>query len=465
MSLKVFRKWLSVFMLTVCLFLLAACNESSSNGGGGGGGCGGDVLAVYTAFKSSDFVTPGYKLGVIKGKGDMNSYCVAARVDTVPTAITDSEEVKVFAFGDRPKDDSATVVLERYKFDYLSNTSTSVFTTFDINGEINETTIASNAKDWGAQSDPNFAANAFNIVRIGDYLYIISQEIGRISKVNLTTNSLVSSVDMSGVAAGYTAKGQDIILINGKIFALFIVSDPSYDYQGSIVVEVKHTEDDSAPTFGNRVTVGKNAANLAPVGNYIYVPSTGGMQNAGSGNGTSSRIDRVTISESGITVDANPVYYSDDDYDFHGLVIGKEKTLILRVMMDASYAQFAYLTGINNAELHAASNTAISTIPSSNNLLEESALIGYNKAMLYDDVYDHFWVALGNLTVYNKDISESKEFNMENELYGVADGAVRSIALFSGELNSSGTSSSRYVSRAARSELNSTPEEYYKSLK
>jgi hypothetical protein len=93
------------------------------------------------------------------------------------------------------------------------------------------------------------------------------------------------------------------------------------------VVEVIHTDNDRAPTFSkeNKVEVGKNAQSLVSVNNYIYVPAIGGAQHAGSGNGTNSRIDRVTLTESGITVDAEPVYYVDDDYDFHGLVIGKKK--------------------------------------------------------------------------------------------------------------------------------------------
>jgi hypothetical protein len=470
MSLKVFRKWLSVFMLTVCLFLLAACNESSSNGGGGGGGCGGDVLAVYTALNASDYTNPGNKLGVIRGNGDLNSYCVAARVDTIPPLTVAYQEAKVFAFGNRPKDGSATVVLERYYYDLsVPANNVSTFTTFDASGEINETTIASNTKDWGLKTGSDFAVNTYNTVRMGDYIYMLSHDVGRISKINLATGSLVSSVVMSGVATGYTAKGQDIIVTNGKIFALFYVTDEAYPatYQNSIVVEVKHTDDNSAPTFGDQVTVGKNAQSLAPVDNYIYVPSIGGDQGYGTGNGVNSRIDRITLSESSMTVDTNPVYYVDngDNYDFHGLVIGKEKTLIFRVMGDAAYKQFAYLTHINTADLHTARNAAVSTIPA-NHLLEQEELTGAVQLLLYDDVYDHFWVAAdGKLTIHNKDLSDQKDLSMENELYGIAEGAINSIALLSGELSSSGTTSSRYVSRAVRSGLFSTPEEYYKSLK
>jgi hypothetical protein len=421
-------------------------------------------VAAYIAFDSRYYNT--YKLGIIEGNSDVNSLSVDARVDTMPPVQgIDAQQAKVFAYGNRPKDGSATVVLERYYYDLTAGTSLSAFSTFDANGAIDESTIAANAKNWGSVSNPNYAANARNTVRVGNYLYIISYDVPRISKINLSTGLLVSSAEMDPIP-GFSVKGQDIVVAKGRIFALFTVPDSAYppNYQDSIVVEVKHTDNDRPPTFGDNVSTGKNAVNMVSVDDYIYVPSVGGGQHDLESNGAESRIDRITLSGSGIT--AAPVYYVDDDYDFHGLIIGKEKTLILRVMLDNDiFTTWAYLTSVDTADLHTVSNQAVSTIPAANNIIDEEMQRGYAYSMVYDDVFNHFWFATtGKLTVYNSDLSDFKEFSMRDELYGVTVGAIESIALFTGELGSARVSGT-YIPHAVRSGLFSTPEEYYRSLK
>lgn len=421
-------------------------------------------VAAYVAFNVNFY--NGYKLGIIKGNSNVDNLSVDVRIDTMPQVHgVDANEAKVFAYGKRPKDGSATVVLERYSYAAAGSEGKSVFTTFDANGTINESTIAANVQSWGSPSNPNYASNAYNTVRMGNYLYIISYDVPRISKVNLTTGSLVSSVEMSPVE-GFSVKGQDIAIVNGRIFALFAMPDSAYaNYKDSVVIEVKHTNNDKAPTFGQQVAVGKNAVNMVPVDNYIYVPSIGGAQHNNASNGAESRIDRITLTTGGMTV--APVYYVDDDYDFHGLMIGKEKTLIVRVMLDSTYyTTYAYLTALNTADLHTVNNKAISTIPAANNIIDEEMQNGYMYSMAYDDVRDQFWFApTGKLTVYNKDLSKHKDFNMKNELYGVRVGTIASIALFNSELGTVAKVGTSYVPHAVKSGLFRTPEEYYKSLK
>jgi hypothetical protein len=421
-------------------------------------------LAAYIANAGNQ----SYKLGIIKGNKDLSSFSVETRVDSIPLVVTQySDEAHVFAYGNRPKDGSATVVLERYTYARAGDEGDSIFTTFDPKGTIDEAAITANVKDWGSGSNPNYAANARNTVRVGNYLYIMSYDVRRISKVHITTGRLVSSVEYPAID-GYAVKGQDIIVTKGRIFALFAMPDSSFaNYLDSIVIEVKHTDNDRAPIFGDEVKVGKNAVSLVSVDDYIYVPSIGGKQGSGTGNGANSRVDRVTLTESGITVDADPVYYADDKYDFHEMVIGKEKTLIRRVFTD-SYGQYSYLTYIDTKALHSVINEKVSTIPSSNHLVEpdeDEPDMGWFYPMVYDDVLDHFWVAPPrNLIIYNKDLSEHIEI-APAVFHGHNLGDISSIALFTGELGSSKTSSSSYVPHAVRSGLKSSPEEYYKSLK
>jgi hypothetical protein len=425
-------------------------------------------LAAYIAFNSNSYSD--YKIGIIEGNSELTKYTVVGNAVNIPPVGSDAaKDAKVFAFGNRPKDGSATVVLERYNYSAAGHEGSSLFTTFDPNGTVDDSTIAANQKDWGLKSTQptNYATNVRNTVRVGNYLYIMSYDVRRISKVHITTGTLVSSVEYPAID-GYKVTGQDIIVTKGRIFALFAVPDSAFaNYLDSIVIEVKHTDNDRAPTFGDEVKVGKNAQSLVSVDNYIYVPAIGGMQNNDTSNGANSRIDRITLSENGMIVDDKPVYYVDDDYDFHGLVIGKGKALILRVMNDSSlYTTVAYLTQINTADLHTVSNVAVSTIPAANHLIDEEMQGGYTYAMVYDDVLDHFWFATaGKLTVYNKDLSANKVFSMKDDLYGVAAGAVSSIALFNSELGTVRTSTSSYIPHAVRSGLFSTPEEYYKSLK
>jgi hypothetical protein len=131
---------------------------------------------------------------------------------------------------------------------------------------------------------------------------------------------------------------------------------------------------------------------------------------------------------------------------------------------------YSYLTSIDTEDLHVAKNVKASEIPNATHLVEadeDEPEMGTSFPMLYDDVLDHFWVAPPyNLIIYNgEDPSKFKEI-ANTSFHGNMYGHIYGFALFTGELGSSSkTNAFSYVPRVARSGLNSTPEEYYKSLK
>jgi hypothetical protein len=177
------------------------------------------------------------------------------------------------------------------------------------------------AKDvYLTKNSARVAGNPHAVAQVGETLYIIdydSQKIwplgiheldGSIGKPALDHPLEGDPIDLGpGTAAALSenAKGQDLIYLqNGEdeyLFALYEVPDPeaTTGYANSVLLRLKKDASSGLFVYDNiKEDVGANAQSIIPVSNSssvmsLLIPAIGGLQNAGSTNGTESNIYKV----------------------------------------------------------------------------------------------------------------------------------------------------------------------------
>jgi hypothetical protein len=333
-----------------------------------------------------------------------------------------------------PTGTAANVVVEKYYYNLPNVTSESDFFEFasNVSNPTDANTNSPNqAVPWGTQK-PNPSTtgvlNAYGFVRKGEFIYVISYDVGRVTRINASTGAIVDAVDRGPIGPSGSqldAHAQGIALWKGEVWALFNATTNSSSYNNSVVdrVYIDNNNEIQLDT-ANEVQVSMNAVNLVVAGDYLYVPCIGGMQQAASGNGTASTIHRISLSS------GNPVSQiayegvSSATYDFHGVAVGEEWTLVLAYNYNSNYNADWALYKVSTATFNNAVSQPITSLAT--RLDFGTGASGYFWAVTYEVTNKHFWFAKGNpITIYpynpgEKGAEVPKSFSV-TELYdGVA---------------------------------------------
>jgi hypothetical protein len=167
----------------------------------------------------------------------------------------------------------------------------------------------------------NVAGNPHAVAQAGDTLYIIEYDTQKIWSLGI--DDLDGLITTPSAVATYTldapidlgpggeeelpanAKGQDLIYLTDTsgeyLFALYQVPDSgaATGYANSVLVRLKKDAASGAFVVNDTpAEVGPNAQSIIPVTNSggavsLLIPAIGGMQNAGSTNGTDSNIHKA----------------------------------------------------------------------------------------------------------------------------------------------------------------------------
>jgi hypothetical protein len=413
-------------------------------------------IAALTAY--STLYTAGY-LCIIKGtitdgkiladdlSVEFNDVAIATTLDFSVTTDT-----KVASFPNNPADAIANTIFERY---YLTDKSIiSLFSSnlakANINTAINTT---ANLTSWGTQTGATGSLaiqNGYGYIRVGDYLFGLSFDTARISKISIDEVGmpLVGKAEWTA-PTGYTGYGQALTYHNGKLFALFNAVDslwsPSADYLGSTLIEVDPGVGNAAPQFvtANAVTVGKNSVKIVADGDYLYVPAIGGPQKTAESNADSSIISRIHVNN-GVLETPEIAYKGDgttDYYDIKDISVGQTAVLVHLGRIESTSAPYPVtfvLVRIPIANFRNAVDANITSLFDDPNLIEfDLAYGGMWYTADYEKAFDHHWAGLSQeIHVYDDlaiaDFNETptpKIFTAADFYGGVAPSYVNSLDL------------------------------------
>jgi hypothetical protein len=150
--------------------------------------------------------------------------------------------------------------------------------------------------------------NLYTVVRLGNYLYAIDYDLGRVIEINGTTPYAPTGITYQqpvSTTSGYPARGQELIVVNGELYGLFAYPDSNFtNYDPSVVVRFNvspgvsitaaATSNDTPNTPSSERSFEKNAFALAASGTNLYVASIGGRQGQSSPN-PDSRLQRIPV--------------------------------------------------------------------------------------------------------------------------------------------------------------------------
>jgi hypothetical protein len=374
-------------------------------------------MAFYTAVNAS-YGTP--QMGIIEATtpATLNTFAVEKDSSGNPNRIIISAHSsgaftpnpKVFSYPtavnayNKPTGATATVVVEKYYYSLPNVTSESDFFRFDSgisNPSASNTNSSNQTVPWGTtvpNTSTDGAVNCYGCVRKGNFLYVVSYDIARVTRIDLntatTTTAGFAGSATHGLIAGLTARGQGIALWNGEVYVLLNATTDSTTYADSIVVKINDTSPTTIAFDSHEVSVGKNAVGLVIGGDYMYVPCIGGRQQAGITNGTESKICR--IKDLNGTVVSEVVYSgAAGAYDFHGVAVGVTYTLILHYLYDANYLTDWKLSKVLTSDFHDTVNESITSLTAPY-LRSGTGASGYFWGITYEAAYQQFWFAQGN---------------------------------------------------------------------
>jgi hypothetical protein len=383
------------------------------------------MLAVILGTETSNGVMPASALAI-----KFNSVAVGpdpivdSNGDFVDPTITG--DPKVFSYPNNPKDATANIVFERYYYQRTGGTPgtpfKSVIQAFD-SGQMSSQAALDQIINYVAINNPNaylttwggevptpgtvvpHVVNAYGIVRLGDFLYMISYDIARVTKIRASDKNVMGDIDFT--QAGFDVRGQGIKVLEGKgkVYALFNVAGDingtdvaTANYQPSVVVEI----DVASFTYSaNRVQVGLNSVKLESTldENFIFCPAIGGPQLAGQSNITRSGLYRIPVAADGTLGTVVKAYQGHTDptfYDIRDIAIGQDYALILLGRWDANFANFIYVilkTQVTALAGLAANTNIYALYLNPTSLIDTDIVAGYGPfhVVRYEKSYAHFW--------------------------------------------------------------------------
>jgi hypothetical protein len=389
-------------------------------------------LAVIEGTEASAGVMPASALTV-----KFNQVAVGPDPDGTTSDITG--DPKVYSWPNSTKNGTANIVFERYYYGRSGGTPnppfTSVIQSFDSGLMTSATALAGIINNnnnpyltaWGgstAGATTNRVINAYGIVREGGFLYMISYDVWRVTKIDAGTKAVVASIDFDNAdynhavapPATVDVRGQGIKVHNGHVYALFNVAGningttvAAANYQPSILVEIDtatFTFQDKNHASPNYVEVGLNSVKIESADDFLYVPGIGGPQLGGSSNITRSGLYRIPVDPNGVLGTVLKAYegnVSSSAYDIRDIAIGKSYALILIGRWSATYDSFPYMIlKITTQALAAvATVTDIATLygnPAARIDINATGILSYGPfyVLRYEKNYAHFWAGLSN---------------------------------------------------------------------
>jgi hypothetical protein len=211
--------------------------------------------------------------------------------------------------------------------------------------------------------------NPHGMVQAGEYLYFIDYETKLITYVKMADLEAaadnaqvpVQTVDLGpGTAANLAAnaKGQAIIALNQKIYALYLVAnDAGTVHQFGYLLRLDISAG-ATPVYEAQTTVGLNAQSIIPVKDddevtWLLIPSIGGPQDyEGNTNGTDSDIRMVEAEAA--TWPATPKIVVTGDDNSGSTVTAYDIHAVAAAMRDGA-SQLFILTQIYTADAVSAS--------------------------------------------------------------------------------------------------------------
>jgi hypothetical protein len=210
--------------------------------------------------------------------------------------------------------------------------------------------------------------NPHGMVQAGEYLYFIDYETRLITYVKMEDLEAagdnapvpVETLDLSLTANGGlppNARGQAIIALNQKIYALYLRTDPDATAHDPGVLLRFDLSAGATPVYEAKTTVGLNAQSIIPVKDddkvvWLLIPAIGGPQDyEGNTNGTDSDIRVVQAEAATWLPEAKPVVTGDDN---SGPVTAYDIHAVAAAMRDGK-SQFFILTQIYTADAVSAS--------------------------------------------------------------------------------------------------------------
>jgi hypothetical protein len=224
--------------------------------------------------------------------------------------------------------------------DYTGTSGNPVYIFNATNGDL-QTTVS------GGWSD---VANFYDFVTVGNYIYALDYDNGRVVEINLNNSYTqtgvtysVPTVVQSGVT--YYPHGVKLLNISGSLYGLFSFANSTFTmYTNSELI--KFTIDGGVSitvgTNNHNSNFARNAFAMAVSGSDVYVASVGGYQS--TGYNTTSKIQSIAYSGTLRTATVSTVISPSTTYPYNFLDISFNGTTAY-VLMGAYNASFE-LTGV-----------------------------------------------------------------------------------------------------------------------
>ncbi len=241
---------------------------------------------------------------------------------------------------------------------------------------------------------------------LGRYLYVVDYDNAKVSKIDMRDDAYgeVSSFAFSGTA-GYEVHGEGIVRVGDYLYALFneVKGDwTSLEYNNGKVVKL-----DADLNVVATADVGKNALSIKAYNGMLYVVCNGGMQKGGDFN-PDSMIQRVhpntlavetLLKAGGASATALPDGWA---YDFRDLAFAANGDVyVFAGAYDATWGQFDSRIFKTTLQGLAAGNVG--------EVYRDPSGPGFTWRMEYDNVDDILWFAAGTRLMAYKG-AESWEF-------------------------------------------------------
>lgn len=240
--------------------------------------------------------------------------------------------------------------------------------------------------------------NMAGLVRVGQYLYALDYDNARVVEINRSTfqeTGVTYTVPASLTPDGFTAYGQSIIEVDGKLYGLFSFTDSSFStYANSMLVRF-------TITGGGSITVGakdysrrlvKNGFALAASGPDLYVAGIGGPQ-TGGGYNKGSRLQKIARGAANLrTAEVVDVLKpgKKNPYEIRDVSFKGSTAYVLLGAYDSNFTLQGKLV----------STTDFSTLTTIDDF--SSGAPGYTWAAQYTPENDRLWYLRGNqIRVYN----------------------------------------------------------------
>jgi hypothetical protein len=265
--------------------------------------------------------------------------------------------------------------------DYTGSAGNPVYIFNAANGDLN-TTVSSGWSD---------VANLYDLVPIGNYIYALDYDNGRVVEINPNNNYAqtgvsytVPSVVQSGVT--YYPHGVTLLNIDGTLYGLFALANSTFTtYSDSELIKFTIVGGSSITAAVNNINnkLAKNAFAMSVSGTKLYVASVGGYQ--GTGYNTTSSIQSIAYSSTLRTATVSTVMSPSSTYPYNFLDISFDGTtaFVLMGVYNASY-------NITGVLLKTTNFTTFTTLDGFTNIPY------YYWAAQYDSDNNRLWYARGN---------------------------------------------------------------------